>query len=311
MPLHPLAEAAARVSFAYLRDQHSLRRSRPLPRYLARTAFFLAAAPWAPRLEARMGPLRVLLSTSDRTMARSVFAAGDWDPLLVGTVFAALDRWGHDYRGRTFVEVGANFGVYSLPAVAEYGFGRALAYEPEPDAYKLLARNVERNGLSGRVRHVQAALSRVPDQLLLSRGRGNAGDNRIVGQLAAGAAAEDPRGAQVAVRATTFDDEVAAGAIDLDQVGLVWLDVQGHEVDVLAGGTSLLGSGVPLVMEYSTSMMSESARAELDELVSCNFRALVDLGWCALTNRLCFQPATAVRELAPAGRALETDLLLL
>ena len=299
------------MTFAYVRDQHGLRRRRPLPRYLARTAFFLAAAPWLPRVEARMGPLRVELSTSDRTMSRSVFAAGDWDPLLVGTVFAALDRWGHHYRGRTFVEIGANFGVYSLPAVAEYGFSSALAYEPEPDAYGLLARNVERNGLNGRVRPVQAALSRQPGQLLLNRGRGNAGDNRIVGQLAAGAAAQEARGAQVAVRATTFDDEVSAGTVDLDEVGLVWLDVQGHEVDVLAGATSLLRSSVPLVMEYSTSMMSAAARAELDELVADNFRALVDLGWCALTNRLCFQPAGAIRELAPAGRALETDLLLL
>ena len=258
-----------------------------------------------------MGPLRVVLSTSDRTMARSVFAAGDWDPLLVGTVFAALDRWGHHYRGRTFVEIGANFGVYSLSAVAEYGFSSALAYEPEPDAYGLLAQNVERNGLKGRVRPVQAALSRQPGQLLLNRGRGNAGDNRIVGQLAAGAAADEARGVQVAVRATTFDDEVTAGTVDLDELGLVWLDVQGHEVDVLAGAASLLRSSVPLVMEYSTSMMSAAARAELDELVAHNFRALVDLGWCALTNRLCFQPAGAIHELAPAGRALETDLLLL
>jgi FkbM family methyltransferase len=295
------------VSFAYLRDQHGLRTRRPLPRYIARTAFFLAAAPLVPTLEAQMGGLRVVLNTSDRTMARSVFAAGDWDPLLVGTVFEALDAWGHAYRGRTFLEVGANFGVYSLPAVSEYGFARALAYEPEPTAFALLRRNIRRNGLDDRVEAVQAALSRRAGELLLSRGRGNAGDNRVVRQ---GAAAEQ-RSEIVRVSATTFDEEVAAGAIRLDDVGLVWLDVQGHETDVLAGATALLQSDIPVVLEYSTSMMDEAARAELHRLVIGSFRALVDLGWSALTNRLRFQPASAVHELVTSGRPMETDLLLL
>ncbi|CAN5818709.1 hypothetical protein BH24CHL6_BH24CHL6_01770 [soil metagenome] len=295
------------MCYAYLRDQHGLRTRRPLPRYIARTVFFLAAAPLRPTLEAQMGGLRVVLNTSDRTMARSVFAAGDWDPLLAGTVFEALDAWGHAYRGRTLLEVGANFGVYSLPAVNEYGFGRAEAYEPEPRAYALLRRNIRRNGLDDRVRAVPAALSRQAGELLLSRGHGNAGDNRIVAERGPVARRADT----IRVRATTFDDEVASGAIQLDDVGLVWLDVQGHETDVLAGAKGLLRSNIPVVLEYSTSMMDEAAREELHQLVAGNYRALVDLGWSALTNQLRFQPASVISELVAPGRPLETDLLLL
>jgi FkbM family methyltransferase len=302
--LHPLIEAAARVAFAYWRNQYGLRSRRPLLSYLTKSAFFLVAGPFLERPEARMSGLRVTLSGADRTIARSVFASGDWDPLLVGAAFEALDLWGHDYRGRTMVEVGANFGVYCLPAVVEYGFGRAIAYEPEPDAFALLTANVEGNDLDDRVTVVQAALSRQPGELLLRRGRTNAGDNRIVG----GFADDDRR--TVAVRATTFDDEVAAGAIRLDEVGLLWLDVQGHELDVLAGASSLLAANVPVLIEYETSKMSDAGRAELDQLIAANFSAFVDLGWSALTNRIRFQPAAAIGELAP-GRAVETDLLLL
>jgi FkbM family methyltransferase len=301
-----MAEAAARVCFAYLRNQHGMRTRRPLPRYLTRTAIFLAASPFVPFLEASMGPLRVLLSTSDRTIARSVFAAGDWDPLLVGTVFEALDQLGYRYRERTFVEVGANFGVYALPAVAQYGFARAVAFEPEPDAFALLTRNIERNALGHRVRAFQRALSANPGELVLTRAVDNAGDNRITaeGEQQAG------HRASVAVPASTFDHEVAAGSLALDEIGLVWLDVQGHEFDVLVGAKTLLASSVPVVVEYTTSMMAPANRRLLNELIADNYRALVDLGWSALTNRIRFQPAWAIHDLAP-GRAADTDLLLL
>ena len=61
---------------------------------------------------------------------------------MVGVVFDALDAYGSPYRGKTFLEVGANFGVYSLPAVAQRGFAHAIAYEPDPGSFGLLQRNI-------------------------------------------------------------------------------------------------------------------------------------------------------------------------
>lgn len=255
-----------------------------------------------------MDGLSVVVSTSDRTIARSVFTSGDWDPLLVGTVFDALEAFGRSYRGTTFVEVGANFGVYSLPAVASYGFARAVAYEPDPGSFGLLQQNIERNGLGDRVMAYNAALSAAPGELTLQLGDFNAGDNRIVQP---GAASSFATGATVRVPARTFDDEVAAGRIPIDEVGLVWLDVQGHEAEVLEGAGTLLGAQVPLVVEYATQMMDRPARARLETLLAAHYEVMVDLGWCALTDRLRFQPASAIASLAADGRELETDLLLL
>jgi len=252
-----------------------------------------------------MSGLSVLVSTSDRTIARSVYTSGDWDPLLVGTVFRALDAIDEPYRGRTFLEVGANFGVYALPAVAEFGFANAVAYEPDPVSFELLEMNIERNGLSNRVRAYNAALSSSAGQLTLKLGSRNAGDNRIV----SGGTSDEP--GTVSVPALTFDEEVGAGRIPVSDLGLVWLDVQGHELEVLRGATTLLASSAPLVMEYATAMVDRAARRDLDELIADCFDVMVDIGWCTLTNRLRFQPASAVRDLAPDGRTIETDLLLL
>jgi FkbM family methyltransferase len=310
LPLPFLVEAGARLAFAYARNQHGIRDKRPLGTYLARTAEFFAIGRRHRVVEADMSGLRVLLSTADRTIARSVYTAGDWDPLLVGGVFDALDAVGEPYRGTTFLEVGANFGVYTLPAIAEYGFGHAIAYEPDPGAFRLLEHNVRRNDLGDRVTAHNAALSAEPGELTLSLGTFNAGDNRIINDDGNGSHPGSRR-PTVRVPARTFDDEVAAGRIRLADLGLVWLDVQGHERDVLAGAGSLLASEVPIVLEFCTSMMSNAVRRELEDLIAAHFDSFVDLGWCTLTNRLRVQPASAVRELVSGRRNVETDLLLL
>ncbi len=253
-----------------------------------------------------MSGLRVLVSTADRTMARSVFAAGDWDPLLAGTVFQALDEVGWDGRGSTFVEVGSNFGVYCLPAVTVRGFARAVAYEPDPASFALLQANIERNELGDRVWPVQVALSDRATDVTLWKTGSNGGDNRVVDGGRAPRAQEE---AVVRVSASTFDLEVAAGTIRLPEVGLLWLDVQGHEAEVLAGAKTLLASDVPVVVEYSSQLMTPTARRRLEEIVVDSYDVMVDLGWSALTDRIRYQPASAIRELSGL-RAVETDLLL-
>ncbi len=302
MPI--LLESSARVVFAYLRNQHGLRHRRPLGRFAMRTIEFYAAGRRQSQVVAQMAGLEVVLPTADRTIARSVYSSGDWDPLLVGTAFAALREFGHRHEGTTFLEVGANFGVYCLPAIAELGFGRAIAYEPDPASFELLQQNIERNDLGERVDAYHAALSAHPGELTLSLGTGNSGDNRIVDS------ASESRRATVKVPARTFDDEVTAGRIPLDELGLVWLDVQGYEGEVLAGASSLLASRVPIVLEYSSGMMDAAARARLNEMIAGSFDVLVDLGWCSLTNRLRFQPSTVIHDFARGPWAVETDLLL-
>jgi FkbM family methyltransferase len=282
-----------------------LRDRRPLARYLARNWEFFKAGQRLSHVEATMAGLSVLIPTADKTIARSVYASGDWDPLLVGTAFEALRGFGHSPSGKVLLEVGANFGVYCLPAVTEFGFDRAVAYEPDPSSFRLLSENIARNGLGDKVAAHNAALSADPGELTLSLGTGNAGDNRIVDGVSGS------RKETVQVPARTFDDEVAAGRIPMDELGLVWLDVQGHEPEVLEGGRRLLESDVPIVLEYSTGMLSAPARSKLEQLIADHFDVIVDLGWSTLTGRIRYQPASAIHDLARIRRTVETDLLLL
>ena len=131
-------------AFAYARNQHGLRDKRPLPRFVARNLSFLAAGRQRRHVQAEMAGLQVLLPTSDRTIARSVTRAAT-GTLSWRIAFDALERFGHEHEGTVLLEIGANFGVYSLPAVSQFGFARAVAYEPDPGSFALLEHNIERN----------------------------------------------------------------------------------------------------------------------------------------------------------------------
>jgi FkbM family methyltransferase len=255
-----------------------------------------------------MGTLRVLVSTADLTIARSVYAGGDWDPLLVGAAFRALAASGWQAAGRTFVDVGANFGVYALAAVTQFGFARAVAFEPDPGAFGLLVENIGRNGLADQVVAVNAALSGTAGQLRLSRGRGNAGDNRIVRGRPERSAWQQRD--VVEVPAVTLDEQVRAGLFEIDHLGLLWLDIQGHEADALDGARAVLATGVPLVTEYSTRMLGPD-RARLDAMLIEAYDVFVDLSWSVLTDRVIFQPVAEMASLGNGRWGVETDLLLL
>ena len=54
-------------------------------------------------------------------------------------------------RGRSFVDVGANIGTTTIPALLSHGFETAVAIEPEPENVRVLRMNVLLNDLEDRV----------------------------------------------------------------------------------------------------------------------------------------------------------------
>jgi hypothetical protein len=64
------------------------------------------------------------------------------------------------------------------------------------------------------------------------------------------------------VEVISLDDLVARHDVDVDDVGLVWIDVQGLEGSVLQGGTRRTGAGVPLVFEYWPESLRQTGSLE-------------------------------------------------
>lgn len=146
-------------------------------------------------------------------------------------------RFMQDYlaAGDTMVDVGANIGLYTLSAASVPGV-HVLCLEPGSTAFTRLMANISLNALHDRVTAHRLAAGRWDDVALLSTERGPM--NSIVS-----AGAEPVEKITVA----PLDSLVAE-----EPVALVKIDVEGHELEVLAGAVGLIATRRPaLIVEVN------------------------------------------------------------
>lgn len=143
--------------------------------------------------------------------------------------------------GDLVVDVGSSFGVYALTsAKAVTATGRVLAFEPARGPSALLRASAFANGF-GHCQIVRAALSDVSGFARLQ----SPGDSTLA-HLNSRNEADGER-----VRTMTLDE--ADDLLGLDELAFVKIDAEGHEAQVLAGGTRLWASRPGPVVMYEIS----------------------------------------------------------
>lgn len=178
-------------------------------------------------------PLEVY--TSD-AIGFSIVAGGVFDPCVTETLHRLIGP------GDVVADVGANLGYMTSLAAARVGpGGRVLAFEPHPRAYELLERNVARwqdIEATGTVELRQVALSDTAGEGELFSG----GTDEF--ELAVASLGNDER---PPVGAGTEAIAVPLARLDeidgVDQIGVMKVDVEGHEASVLRGAGGLLVGG--------------------------------------------------------------------
>ena len=182
---------------------------------------------------------------------------------------AVLDELLRHGRGRrVFIDVGANIGLYSLvvrQAMSEDA--RVLSVEASSTTAAALREHVAWSGQFG-VEVFECALSSKSGSAQLSERPDDWGKASL--------ARAEPGWSRRTVVTRTLD-ELVLGA-GLDDVDLVKIDVEGHELDVLKGAKDTIERFLPTVfIEYSPQWMSAAAIAEmssyLEQLVSTGYVA--------------------------------------
>jgi FkbM family methyltransferase len=159
-------------------------------------------------------------------------------------------------QGMTFVDVGANWGLFSLIAAHLVGAGgHIVALEPDPRIFAMLQANVKRNKLSQIVIHRDAAADSDARMILAAHDQsdGNWAISRLVGERTDG----QPSFVVNTRRVDELLDEAGIGSVDL-----LKMDVEGAEDLALTGMTVGLKEHryQRIIMELHPPQLAERGR---------------------------------------------------
>jgi protein O-GlcNAc transferase len=135
-----------------------------------------------------------------------------------------------------FIDIGANYGLYSLSVANLCRDGQVWSYEPCKETAGYLGESITVNRFLN-VTLINKALSNKPGV-----GRLLTGDNSELNALTN--IDDQSRGEQVEL--TTLEAESAQH--DWKDIGIVKIDAEGHELQVLEGGVQFFTTASPLVM---------------------------------------------------------------
>jgi FkbM family methyltransferase len=196
-----------------------------------------------------LGHQKIFLSTDDLGFAGHVMLDGFWEIWL--TLF--MSRFVKP--GMTVIDVGANFGYYTVLFGEAVGSGgRVVAVEPVPSTARLLALSIELNGYTRYTTLHEVAL-----------GENANGEAHMFVPL------HEPKNALVVPRARSDTIKVKSTNLDallkgFDRVDLIKIDAEGAEVDILSGMEAVIAKHQPaVVLEFNAHRYAD-AKAFLAKL---------------------------------------------
>ena len=215
----------------------------------------------------------IFFDPRDDKIGMTLLAGRPWQRWVVDRAVAALRLAGRLDQKCTFLDVGANIGCTTLYAARTEAFTDTIAIEPESNNARILRRNIAANDLDDVVRVFELAATDTPGQQTLHVHSHNRGKHSL------NADAAEPDARTVSVPGITIDGLLAANGVAVTGVGLVKIDVEGHEGAVLAGMPSLLRVGCPVVIEVTGTNVGTASNAwpAIRSHFGSLYRSVIDL----------------------------------
>jgi FkbM family methyltransferase len=182
---------------------------------------------------------KIYVDTRDTSLAPHLLVEGDWEPWVTNAMRSVLSRIG---PGFTFIDVGANFGWYTLLA-HRMDAHSVVAIEPNPRLFELLRKTVAVNGRIGKTGLMELAATATVQRLFLEFTWDELGGGRLVED------ATRSHSRVVPVSGVPLDT-VIPYASTLPPRVVIKIDVEGGEVDVLRGASKILDLGPILFVEH-------------------------------------------------------------
>jgi FkbM family methyltransferase len=223
-----------------------------------------------------LGDYKLFLSSDDLGFSCHVMLDGYWESWLTVFFMRSIKP------GMTIIDVGANFGYYTILFAAAVGTaGRVIAVEPVPKTVAFLKDSIDLNGFATRTRLIAGAAGAVASSqahiLVPPREPKNS-------MVIAGA-----QEGSIVVPSFTLDQVLH----DLARVDLVKIDVEGSEVNVIEGMRETIAMHRPsILLEFNAARYSDPL-SFLNSLLA-TYQTVKAVGWDG--NLETVSPKTIVSE---------------
>lgn len=157
--------------------------------------------------------------------------------------------------GCTFVDVGANVGLFSLAAARRVGdAGRVVAIEPEPRAHRILRNNFILNDCHCRVDLIPYAISDHTGTTTFTVAK-QIGHSTALSEYAGIDILE-----RIQVETMTLDSALESVGVRPEWASIIKIDVEGLEVEVLQGARQVLAGQAALIIEVNPDTLAANGK---------------------------------------------------
>jgi FkbM family methyltransferase len=178
-------------------------------------------------------------------IGRKIFRKGHFERHHVNRLLTVLKDMQLLPEGTTLLELGGNIGTQTVYFSLSGSFARIISVEPDPRNFQLLKSNIAQNLIEDRVTPVNCAAGDHDGEIDFFQHASNHGKSS--------ASRKSKSDTKIVVPVRRIDRILEEAAVSSEDVGLIWMDIEGYEPVACRSMESLLSRRVPLYLEFSPS----------------------------------------------------------
>ena len=181
----------------------------------------------------------------NETISNSIFLDDEFEFSKFSSAYKIIKK-----KKRTLIDVGANLGSISIPALKNNYFENTIIFEPNPESLRLLKINILINNLEEKVTLNELALSNTKStKILKSDLKFNRGDNKLIsnGKILSKN--------HFKVKTDLLDNYTFK--YNKDNC-FIKIDVQGEECNILISSKKTLSKKIPIMIEFEPKNLKKN-----------------------------------------------------
>ncbi|CAN7274784.1 FkbM family methyltransferase [Pararhizobium sp. LjRoot235] len=192
-------------------------------------------------------------------IGRKIYRKGHFERGNVDSLLGILRQRNLLTRDAVLLELGGNIGTQTLYFALSQAFRHIVTVEPDPRNFKLLQTNIDQNGFGEHITAINSAAGDSEGAVDFFLHRDNHGKSSALRQ--------SDQDIAIIVPVKPVTAILAEAAIAPEEIGLVWMDIEGYEPVAARSMRPLLERRVPFYMEFSPVFYGpDGSKAFIDHL---------------------------------------------